>query len=458
MKAATLAMICAGLALFGSAPSLASDHSSITFAKGEPRAEPAAILPLEERAKVIDAQLAERLDTLIPQLMRDEGIAMWVIMAREYFEEPVIATMLDAKSFNARRRTILVFFDPCKSECEGEEIERLTVSRYGLAGLFAPAWDPDEEPDQWAALADIIAERDPANIAVNVSDATRFADGMTKSQYDAMMTALAPEYRERIVSGESLAVRWLETRTAEEVERYRALVALAHQLISKAMSREVITPGETTTREVQWWYRQRIQDLGIEPWFHPSFGVQREGEEGILSGDTVIMPGDLLWTDLGLTYLRLNTDNQHLGYVLKPGETEVPASLQQGLANSNRVQDILTSHMKVGLSGNEILARARAEAIAEGLEPSIYSHPIGFHGHAAGTAIGFWDNQEADPRGEDTLRANTAWAIELTSYAEVPEWGGQRVDFRTEEGAFFDGERVHYLDGRQTRITVVPSE
>ena len=455
MKFASLVL---GVAALLSAPALADDRSPITFANGEPRAEPAKIMPLEERAQAIDDALGQRLDTLMPRLMREEGVAMWVIMAREYFEEPVIATMLDAKSFNARRRTILVFFDPCKSECEGEEIERLTVSRYGLAGLFAPAWDPDEEPDQWAALADIIAERDPANIAINVSDATRFADGMTKSQYDAMMTALAPEYRERIVSGESLAVRWLETRTAEEVERYRALVALAHELIATAMSREVITPGETTTREVQWWYRQRIQDLGIEPWFHPSFGVQREGEEGILSGDTVIMPGDLLWTDLGLTYLRLNTDTQHLGYVLKPGESEVPAGLQQGLANSNRVQDILTSHMKVGLSGNEILARARAEAIAEGLDPSIYSHPIGFHGHAAGTAIGFWDNQEADPRGEDTLRANTAWAIELTSYAQVPEWGGQRVDFRTEEGAFFDGDRVRYLDGRQTRITVVPSE
>jgi Xaa-Pro aminopeptidase len=281
---------------------------------------------------------------------------------------------------------------------------------------------------------------------------------MTKSQHDAMMAALAPKYRERIVSGEALSVRWLETRTDSEVERYGALVRLAHSLIAEAMSRRVITPGETTVEDVQWWYRERILDLGIKPWFHPSFGLQREGEEGMLSGDTVIMPGDLLWTDLGLTYLRLNSDTQHLGYVLKPGESEVPAGLQQGLSNSNRVQDILLSHIETGLSGNEILARARAEAIAEGLDPSIYSHPIGFHGHGAGTSIGFWDNQKADPRGEDVLRPNTAWAIELTSYAAVPEWGGQRVDFRTEEDAFFDGETVQYFDGRQTRITVIPSE
>ena len=178
----------------------------------------------------------------------------------------------------------------------------------------------------------------------------------------------------------------------------------------------------------------------------------------MLRDDTVIEPGDLLWTDLGITYLRLSTDTQHLAYVLKPGETEAPAGLVQGLADTNRVQDILLSHFQTGLSGNEILAKAREQAIAEGLAPSIYSHPIGTHGHGAGTAIGFWDNQNGDPRGEYRLRPNTAWAIELTTYSEVPEWDGQRVDFRSEEDAFFDGETVRYLDGRQTELTLISSE
>lgn len=413
------------------------------------------ILPLRARAEVIDSLLAERLDTLIPQLMREQGVSLWLLMAREYFEEPVIATMLDANSFHARRRTILIFHDPCQSECDGAPIERLTVSRYGLAGLFEPAWNPDEQPDQWKAVADIIAARDPANIAINVSAATRFGDGMTKSQYDAMMVALPQEYHDRVISGEKLATRWLETRTPAEMELYPGIVRIAHAVIGEAFSRAVITPGVTTTADVQWWYRQRLQELGLTPWFHPSIGIQREGEAGMIDGDTVIQPGDLLWTDFGITYLRLNTDTQHLAYVLKPGESEVPAGLAQGLANSNRVQDILRSHMKVGLSGNEVLSRARADALAEGLDPSIYSHPIGYHGHGAGTAIGFWDNQGADPRGEDALRTGTAWSIELTSYAEVPEWGGQRVDFRTEEDAFFDGESVRFLDGRQTAITVI---
>ncbi len=412
------------------------------------------ILPMRQRAEVIDRILAERLDTIIPAIMREEGVDLWLLMSREYFEEPVVESMLDAKSMSARRRTILIFHDPG----EDQPVERLTVSRYGLAGLFEPSWDPEEQPDQWQAVADIIAVRDPAKIAINFSDVTAFGDGMTLSQSRAMTARLAPEYRERIVSGETLSVRWLESRTPSELEIYPGIVRIAHALIARAFSREVITPGETTAADVQWWYRDELARLGLRPWFHPSVGIQREGEEEMLRGDTVIMPGDLLWTDFGITYLRLSTDTQHLAYVLKPGEIDAPAGLRAGLAATNRVQDLLLASLRPNVSGNEILADARAKALAEGLEPSIYSHPIGTHGHGAGTAIGFWDNQGSDPRGEYKMRAGTTWSIELTSYNAVPEWGGQIVDFRSEEDAWFDGESVQFLDGRQTELTLIPSD
>lgn len=413
-----------------------------------------AILSPRERAATENRILRERLDTVIPQIMRAEGIDLWLLVAREYFEEPVVATMLDAENMHARRRTILIFHDPGN----GQPVERLTVSRYGLGGLFAPAWNPDTQPDQWQAVADIIAARDPAKIAINSSDLYQFADGMTLSQYDKFMSALPPALHERVVSGEGLAIRWLETRTPAEMELYPTVVRIAHAVIGEAFSRKVIKPGVTTAEQVQWWYRERLMQLGLDPWFHPSIAIQRQGAQGMLEGDTVIQPGDLLWTDFGITYLRLNTDTQHLAYVLKPGEREAPAGLRAGLANSNKVQDFLTRAFKVGRSGNEALAIARADAIAAGLDPSIYTHPIGYHGHGAGPAIGFWDNQQADPRGSGPIRANTAWSIELTSYAAVPEWGGQRVDFRTEEDAFFDGETVRYIDGRQTEITLIPSD
>ena len=411
------------------------------------------ILKPRERAMTENRILAERLDAIIPAIMREQDIDLWLLVAREYFEEPVVASMLDAENMHARRRTILIFHDPG----DGKPIERLTVSRYGLGELFAPAWDPGKQPDQWQSVAEIIAARDPVKIAINTSDLYQFADGMTLSQYSKFVAALPPPMRQRIVSGEPLAIRWLETRTPAEMELYPSIVRTAHAVIGEAFSRSVITPGVTTAEQVQWWCRERLLQLGLDPWFHPSVAIQREGAKGMLEGAEVIQPGDLLWIDFGITYLRLNTDTQHLAYVLKPNESKAPEGLRQGLANSNRVQDMLTRHFAVGRSGNAVLALARREAVAAGLDPSIYTHPIGLHGHGAGPSIGFWDNQNADPRGSGAINANTAWSIELTSYAAVPEWGGQRVDFRTEENAFFDGTSVRYIDGRQTEITLIPS-
>jgi len=411
------------------------------------------LLSARERAETENRILAARLDTLIPAIMRAEGIDLWLLVAREYFEEPVVASMLEAESMHARRRTILIFHDPGS----GKPVERFTVSRYGLGDLFAPVWDPAKQPDQWQAAADLIAARSPAKIAVNISDLNQFADGMTVSQYDKLTAALPPALRQRLVSGAGLAIRWLETRTPAEMELYPAIERTAHAVIAEAFSRKVITPGVTTAEQVQWWYRDRLLQLGLDAWFHPSIGIQRRGVKGMLEGAEVIQPGDLLWTDFGITYLRLNTDTQHLAYVLKPGETEAPAGLRQGLVNSNTLQDILRRQFAAGRSGNEALALARAEAKAAGLDPSIYSHPIGLHGHAAGPSIGFWDNQNADPRGSAPLRANTAWSIELTTYAAVPEWDGQRVDFRAEENAYFDGQTLRFIDGRQTALTLIPS-
>jgi len=449
--------VISGLALLAAMFGPATATLSAPIVMNETEAQAPALPPIlnaRERAATENRILAARLDTIIPAIMREQGIDMWLLVAREYFEEPVVASMLDAENMHARRRTILIFHDPGN----GKPIERLTVSRYGLGGLFAPAWDPNKQPDQWQAAADIIAARDPDKIAINTSDLYQFADGMTLSQYEKFTGVLPAPLRSRIVSGEALAIRWLETRTPAEMEIYPNVLRTAHAIIAEAFSRAVITPGVTTAEQVQWWYRDRLLQLGLEPWFHPSVAIQRAGTKGMLEGDEVIQLGDLLWTDFGINYLRLSTDTQHLAYVLKPGERDAPAGLRQGLANSNRVQDILRRHFAVGRSGNAALALARAEAVAVRLDPSIYTHPIGLHGHGAGPSIGFWDNQNADPRGSGVINANTAWSIELTTYAAVPEWGGQRVDFRSEENAFFDGKTVRFIDGRQTEITLIASE
>ena len=439
------------VAIAGAAPALAAPFSPGGNAAEQLRPVASPVLPLRERAALENKWLAERLDTIVPALMREQKVDMWVMIAREYVEDPVVATMLDAESMHARRRTILLFFDPGG----GRPVERLTVSRYGLGGLFEPAWNPEQEPDQWKQLGKLIAERNPRRIAINSSALSQFADGLTHSQYESLMAALSPGLRSRVVPTDELAVGWLETRTPAEMKAYPGIVRLAHSIIAEALSDAVIRPGQTTSNDVVWWMREKVGSLGLQAWFQPSLGILRQGTDDMLEGDEIIRKGDMLWTDFGITYLGLNTDTQHLAYVLKDGEIEAPKGLRDGLEAANDAQDALTSSFRTGLTGNQILAAARSKAIAAGIEPSIYSHPIGFHGHGAGASIGFWDNQKPDPRGEHKLRPDTAWSIELSAKKVVPEWNGQKVEFRLEEDAFFDGNAVTYLDGRQSRFHLI---
>ncbi len=419
-----------------------------------------AILPMRERAHVQDAWLMQRLETLIPQLMRRSGVDLWVMSAREYNEDPVVRTMLPATWLNARRRTILLFYD----RGEGRGVERLAIARYAVGDAFPAAWNPDDEPDQWARVAELIAERDPQTIAVNRSQTFPLADGMTDTEFDGLQAALPDAYRGRIVSGENVAVGWLETRTAEEMEVYPTVVKIAQTIIAEGFSEQVVTPGVTTVEDVEWWYRDRIRELGLVTWFHPSVSVQR-AESGERSNDfsdpagadATIRPGDLLHVDFGIEYLGLHTDTQEHAYVLRPGEAQAPQGLRDGFAVGNRVQDILTDQFATGRTGNEMLAAALRQAQSEGIDATIYTHPIGLHGHAAGPAIGMWDMQSGVPgKGDYPLYPNTAFSIELNAAVAVAEWGGQRVRFMLEQDAFFDGESVWYIDGRQTELHLIP--
>jgi Xaa-Pro aminopeptidase len=421
--------------------------------------EPATVLPLDAQAERIDGWLRNRLDALVPALMRREGIDTWVLIAREYDEDPVVETMLPATWLRARRRMILVFHDA------GPQmgVERFSISRYDVGGLFPGAWNPTQEPDQWKRLASLLGERDPARIAVDRSSTFALADGLSSTEYEAFLAALPERLRSRVVPAEPLCIGWLETRTAEELVEYPGIVALAHRIIAEGF--RSVRPGNTTTDELEWWYRERILELGLSTWFHPSVSVQRrgEGDERVSfarrSGPQVIQAGDLVHLDFGITYLRLNTDSQWHAYVLAPGESEAPAGLREALAVGNRLQDLLTGAFVAGRTGNQILADTLAKAREAGIEATIYSHAIGLHGHGAGPTIGMWDQQEGVPgTGDVPLRANTAYAIELAAAVPVAEWGGQKVKIQLEDDALFDGQAVRWLAGRQTELFLIGEE
>lgn len=417
-------------------------------------------MSMRARAEIIDQWLAERVNTVLPDLMRRTDIDMWIIVSREYNEDPIIKTMLPATWQSARRTTILIAYDPG----EGKEIETFGMSRYNTGNLFKTTWNKEEQPDQWKALADMIVEKNPKKIGINKSETFALADGISSTHYDLLMEVLPQKFQDRVVGAENLAIGWLETRTDSEMIVYQNIVRMAHQIIAEGFSEKVIQPGVTSTDDVVWWYRDRIRTLGFTAWFHPSVSIQRKDPESFdhlrsfskRPEKQIIQPGDLLHVDFGITYLRLNTDTQQHAYVLKPGERNVPDFLVQAFGKGNRVQDILTSNFVTGRSGNEILKNTLDQCKAEGLKGVIYTHPIGYHGHGAGPTIGLWDQQGGVPgRGDYPLYTNTAYSIELNTGVYLNEWE-KEIRIMLEEDAYFDGESVRYIDGRQTEIMTIP--
>jgi Xaa-Pro aminopeptidase len=418
------------------------------------------ILTVREQATVIDQWMAERVQTVLPEVMRRSGIDMWIIISREYNEDPVIKTMLPATWHAARRTTILVAYDPGA----GKPLETFGISRYNTGDQFKTAWNPEKEPDQWKALADMIVSKNPKKIGVNKSATFGLADGISATDYEKLLAALPKKLHERVVSAENVAVGWLETRTPSEMVVYQQIVRMAHQIIAEGFSEQVIQPGITTTDDVVWWFRQRIVELGLTTWFHPTVSIQRKDPESFehlrafseRPALQVIQPGDLLHVDFGITYLRLNTDTQQHAYVLKPGEADVPDFLKDAFKKGNRVQDILTGHFKTGRTGNEILKATLDQCKTEGLKGVIYTHPLGFHGHAAGPTVGLWDQQGGVPGGGDyPLYPNTVHSIELNVSVYLEAWG-KEIRIMLEEDAFFDGSTVRYIDGRQREIMAIP--
>lgn len=424
------------------------------------------VLPLRRQAEVTNGWLRERLATVLPEVMRRERFDMWIVVAREYNEDPVLMSLLPAPMMSARRRTILVFHAPGAAEgAETGAFEAMAIANagIGLDGFYRPMWDKSRTAqaaeDQWQCLRRVVDERRPRRIGIDVAEHFAFGDGLSHHEHEALRAALGEETWARTASAERVAVGWLERRTRGEIDAAGGINQIAHGLIGEAFSSRVVHPGVTKATDVAWWLRQRTVDLGLTCWFQPTVSIQRHGVDlGDIgsSPDEVIRPGDLLHCDFGLHYLGLATDTQQNAYVLRLGEEAPPAGLAHALEVANRQQDLLAAEMVAGRSGNEILAAVRAAMAGQGIEGRMYTHPIGVHGHGAGPIIGLYDQQDGVPgRGDLPLHDDTLHSFEMFAEVAVAEWGGQRVKLASEQIVAFTGGRVHFLGGRQAELHLI---
>lgn len=414
-------------------------------------------MSLQKQAELRNMWLKDRLDNILPEIMRQDGLSMWIVSAREYNEDPVLMSLLPEPAMSARRRTLLVFaFD-----ADGK-FRKMSLDRYGYPGYYEQMWDPAQE-SQANALQRVVNELNPKNIGLNMSALSGLADGLSHCEYDGIMGTLGSKLARRVRSAERVAVGWVETRSPAELSCYPMLVDMGHQLIRELYSRDVIKPGITTTDEAVWWLRERMQQMGVRAWFQPTVEVQYPGVNlapapGMDKNPPrkLILPGDLVHVDVGFNALGLCTDQQQMAYVLKPGETDAPAGLKNALAQGTRMQEIVMEQMRLGRTGNTVLKAAREQAFTEWIQPSVYSHPLGTYGHSAGTVIGMWDNQQNVPGlGDHPLHDNTCYSIELNVQVTVPEWDHQYARIALEEDAVLRGGNVEWLAGRQTELHLI---
>ncbi len=418
-----------------------------------------SVLSIRERAAVVYRITAKRLDTLIPRMMRETGFDMWIVSCNEDNLDPIFETMIPYENWNPITQ-ILVFFDqgPAKG------VERLNVSRTDTQGLFKNAWDAaafDQKKGegQWEALGRIVHERDPKRIGLNEGEVQWAAGGLTSVLKKRIVEAVGPKYAARLQSAEALVTLWAETLLDEEVEIMERAAALSRSIIADMFSAKVVTVGQTTAEDLRWYYWQRVADLGLKVSFSPFVSIRGRSPKDVErwgKDDKIIRPGDLLHCDVGIKYMRWNSDHQEMAYVLRPGETDAPETFKKLMAEANRLQDVYCGEFKAGLTGNELLGRILAKARELGIPgPRVYSHSLGLFLHEPGPLIGLpWEQVNNVGRGDVKLVPMSAFTCELSVTGPVPEWG---MDFRVplEQDILFDGERAFFLAGRQTAFHLI---
>jgi Xaa-Pro aminopeptidase len=412
------------------------------------------ILPLRERAKIQNDWLKWRFENILPKIMRDAGIDLWLIINREYVEDPVFYTLVPQPAIYSYRTTILILHNTEAG------VERLSASDHQMTRWYKNVWT-DKSKGQFENLAEVIKKINPRKIGIDISENWHLADGLNSTMKKRLENALGPELSKRLVSAEKLCINWLQERSPQELEGYKQACSIAHDIIREVSSDKVIKPDVTSIDDLKWQMRRTISELGLEVPFHPLIDILRSKKDAERYKDdpNVIRRGDLIHCDMGTRYLGLNTDMQWHIYVCREGESDAPEGLKKALAKTIEFGKILTGEFKEGRTGEEVTKAAMEKARAANIRPQIYSHSIGTYNHSAGLRLETRPKDEAGvgsyERTYYPILLNTVYAIEYHCSFNIPEWDNQEVAIGFEDEAAFTKAGCNFLDGYQEQLFLI---
>ena len=436
----------------------ATCFAALVFAQSKPKIAPLPkLLTVREQQAVREQWLKKRLDSLLLPMMRQQKIDMWIVSNEEFHAEPVVHHIAPPVPY-VGRRDFFIFADR-----GGDKLDRIALVRYDeehLKNFFEVLSPPGR--DIAATLRRLVEERKPKTIALNMGGTRGATNGLTYDGYKFLGEALGAEYSAKFVPAAPLIVEYMDTRLPEELEFYRTAVEATDILTQRAFSNEVITPGKTTVGDVRFWFLQQVNNLGLDVWFQPDMRIQRHNQQtgttqqflSIAKESDVIQRGDVIHIDCGLNYLGLSTDWQKMGYVLRTGEKDVPEGLKKALANTNRLQDSLFTHIRPGAKGFDVYDATMADMKNAGIEAMIYSHSVGTQGHALGASVDFRRPTTGAPP-EPPFREGSYTSIELNTSTPVPEWGGQKVTIMMEDDAYLTKDGMKWFRPRQTAFYLI---
>ena len=420
-----------------------------------------ALLPWSEQITIREGWLVKR-HALLLAMMRRHSIGMWIVVNEEFHDDPLAQFVAPPRPYTGNR-DIFVFVDG------GDQgLKKFAITGYteeNLSRFFdAPTTEPRPAGPTLRALYDTWK---PQTIGLGISGRRGQTRSLGHDAYLFIADAVGPEGAAKFVSASDLIEEYLDTRLTDEMEHYRAAVAVTEAIVKRALSPDVITAGRTTVGDVRRYLYDALWSAGVRTWFQPDLRVQRasgdiatsRGFLAVAPEATVIEPGDLVHIDFGISYMGFDTDWQKMAYVLKPGEDAPPPGLRAALANTNTLQDaVMLRHARPGMTGGAVFRATMAEMKERSIEAMVYSHPIGTQGHGMGAGIDFRAANRSDTTALNSrLRLGSYISIELNTATAVPEWGGKKVFVMMEDDAYLTPEGFRFFRPRQEAFYLIPS-